>query len=56
MMSHGFVDNFRPINLGEFPPRHIIVLVAGGKTRHINIPNPEGDNMIGLPLGLDVPE
>ncbi|KAI3883714.1 hypothetical protein MKW92_038840, partial [Papaver armeniacum] len=56
MMNHGFVDNFHPSNLGEFPPWHITVTVAGGETRHINIPNPEGNHVIGLPLGFDVPE
>ncbi|KAI3843587.1 hypothetical protein MKW92_053893, partial [Papaver armeniacum] len=56
MMNHGFVDNFHPSNLGEFPPWHIAVTVAGGETRHINIPNPDGNHVIGLPLGFDVPE
>ncbi|KAI3965482.1 hypothetical protein MKW92_032610 [Papaver armeniacum] len=57
MMNTGFVDNaFRPLDLGNFPPWHITVTVAGGETRHINIPYPEGNRVIGLPLGFDVPE
>ncbi|KAI3878263.1 hypothetical protein MKX03_005092 [Papaver bracteatum] len=57
MMNTGFVDNaFRLLDLGNFPPWHITVTVAGGETRHINIPYPMGNNVIGLPLGLDVPQ
>ncbi|KAI3992330.1 hypothetical protein MKX01_030051 [Papaver californicum] len=56
MTNHGFVDNFRPLNLGEFPPWHIIVTIAGRETGRINIPNLEGNRVIGLPLGFDVPE
>ncbi|KAI3924800.1 hypothetical protein MKW98_031051 [Papaver atlanticum] len=57
MMNTGVVDNaFRPLDLSNFPPWHITVTVAGGETRHINIPYPMGNNVIGLPLGLSVPE
>ncbi|XP_026418443.1 uncharacterized protein LOC113313877 isoform X2 [Papaver somniferum] len=57
MMNTGFVDNaFRPLDLGNFPPWHITVTVAGGETRHINIPYPMTNNVIGLPLSLGVPE
>ncbi|KAI3924799.1 hypothetical protein MKW98_031050 [Papaver atlanticum] len=56
MTNTGVVDKkFRPLDLGNFPPWHVTVTIGGGETRHINIPCPE-NNVIGLPLGLDVPE
>ncbi|KAI3878262.1 hypothetical protein MKX03_005091 [Papaver bracteatum] len=47
MMNDEVVDKqIRPLDLGNFPPWNVI----------INIPHPLGNPVIGLPLGLDVPQ
>ncbi|RZC76282.1 hypothetical protein C5167_000356 [Papaver somniferum] len=57
MMNHGIVNNnSRPLDLGMFPPWQLTVTLPGGENRHIDIPYSEGTHVIGLPLGLDVPE
>ncbi|RZC82198.1 hypothetical protein C5167_044983 [Papaver somniferum] len=57
MMNHGIVNNkSRPLDLGMFPPWQLSVTLPGGENRYINIPYSEGTHVIGLPLGLDVPE
>ncbi|KAI3844454.1 hypothetical protein MKX03_022586 [Papaver bracteatum] len=57
MMNHGIVNNnSRPLDLGALPPWQLTVTLPGGENRHINIPYSEGAHVIGLPLGLDVPQ
>ncbi|KAI3992324.1 hypothetical protein MKX01_030045 [Papaver californicum] len=57
LMNHGIVNNnSRPLDLGMLPPWQLSVPLPGGENRHINIPYSEGTHVIGLPLGLDVPE
>ncbi|KAI3834085.1 hypothetical protein MKW92_052180 [Papaver armeniacum] len=57
MMNHGIVNNnSRPLDLGMFPPWKLTVTLPCGENHHIDIPYSEGTHVIGLPLGLDVPE
>ncbi|KAI3965483.1 hypothetical protein MKW92_032611 [Papaver armeniacum] len=57
MTNNEVVDKqIRPLDLGNFPPWNVIVTLAGGETCQINIPHPLGNPVIGLPLGLDVPQ
>ncbi|MCL7042339.1 hypothetical protein MKW94_001414, partial [Papaver nudicaule] len=57
MANDGNVNNsFRHLDLGKFPPWQLTVTLAGGEKRQIKIPYSEGDHVVGLPLGLDVPE
>ncbi|MCL7044901.1 hypothetical protein MKW94_023723, partial [Papaver nudicaule] len=49
-------DNFRQLDLGKLPPWQLTVSLPNGEKRHIKIPYSDGDHVVGLPLGLDVPE
>ncbi|MCL7052331.1 hypothetical protein MKW94_001165, partial [Papaver nudicaule] len=49
-------NSFRHLDLGKFPPWQLTVTLPDGEKRHIKIPYSEGDHVVGLPLGLDIPQ
>ncbi|KAI3924801.1 hypothetical protein MKW98_031052 [Papaver atlanticum] len=56
-MDNGDVDKkFHPLDFGALPPWQLTVTLADGEKQYIKIPYSEGTHVVGLPLGLGVPE